>query len=62
MSKRQRKLIGLDREMAKNASGASLGEKTLRANQIEFINLIIGHLTERLLNDSPPRQVTFWTS
>ncbi len=54
-----RSLIGLDREAAKKALGGFLGGKTLRANQIEFLNLIIDHLTEhgsmdaRLLYDSP---------
>jgi type I restriction enzyme R subunit len=54
-----RSLIGLDREAAKKAFGAFLGGKTLRSNQIEFVNLIIDHLTDhgsmdtRLLYDSP---------
>ena len=54
-----RSLIGLDREAAKKAFGAFVGGKTLRANQIEFVNLIVDHLTQhgsmdaRLLYDSP---------
>jgi type I restriction enzyme R subunit len=54
-----RSLIGLDREAAKKAFGGFLGGKTLRANQIEFLNLIIDHLTDhgcmdaQLLYDSP---------
>ena len=54
-----RSLIGLDREAAKKALGGFLAGQTLRANQIEFLNLIIDHLTEhgsmdaRLLYDSP---------
>ncbi len=54
-----RSLIGLDREAAKKAFGAFVGGKTLRANQIEFVNLVVNHLTEhgsmdaRLLYDSP---------
>ena len=54
-----RSLIGLDREAAKKALGGFLGGKTLRANQIELVNLIIDHLTDhgsmaaRLLYDSP---------
>ena len=54
-----RSLIGLDREAAKKALGGFLAGKTLRANQIEFLNLITDHLTEhgsmeaRLLYDSP---------
>jgi type I restriction enzyme R subunit len=54
-----RSLIGLERDAAKQALGGFLLGKTLRANQIEFLNLIIDHLTEhgsmdaRLLYDSP---------
>lgn len=54
-----RSLIGLDREAAKAALGGFLTGKTLRANQIEYLNLILDHLTEhgsmdaRLLYDSP---------
>ena len=52
-------LIGLERDAAKKALGGFLTGKTLRANQIEFLNLITDHLTEhgsmnaRLLYDSP---------
>ena len=54
-----RSLIGLDREAAKRAFGGFLTGKALGANQIEFVNLIVDHLTEhgrmdaRLLYDSP---------
>jgi type I restriction enzyme R subunit len=54
-----RSLTGLDREAAKKAFGGFLAARTLRANQIEFVNLIIDHLTEhgcmdaRLLYQSP---------
>jgi type I restriction enzyme R subunit len=54
-----RSLIGLDREAAKEAFGKFLVDKTMRANQIEFVDMIIDHLTEhgaldaRLLYDSP---------
>jgi len=54
-----RSLIGLDRDAAKTALGAFLSGKALRANQIEFVNMIVDHLTEhgsmeaRLLYDSP---------
>jgi type I restriction enzyme, R subunit len=54
-----RSLIGLDREAAKKALGSFLGGKPLRVNQIEFLNLIVDHLTEhgsmdaRSLYDSP---------
>ena len=41
-----RSLVGLDRQAAKDALAGFLTGKTLSANQIEFINLIIDHLTE----------------
>ncbi len=41
-----RSLVGLDREAAKTALAAFLAGKTLRANQIEFVNLVVNHLTE----------------
>ena len=41
-----RSLIGLDREVAKQEFGKFLTDKTLNANQIEFINMIIDYLTE----------------
>ncbi len=41
-----RSLVGLDREAAKEALGGFLASKTLSANQIEFMNLIVNHLTE----------------
>jgi len=54
-----RSLVGLDREAAKQAFGGFLVGKKLGANQIEFVNLIIDHLTEHgvmeaaLLYESP---------
>ncbi len=54
-----RSLVGLDREAAKRAFGNFLSGKATTANQIEFINLIIDHLTEHgvmepeLLYESP---------
>lgn len=54
-----RSLIGLDREAAKQAFGSFTGGKILGANQIEFVNLIVDHLTEHgamepaLLYESP---------
>lgn len=54
-----RSLVGLDREAAKQSMSTFLSGKTLTANQIEFINLIIDHLTEHgamdaaLLYESP---------
>jgi type I restriction enzyme, R subunit len=59
-----RSLVGLDREAAKEAFGDFLLEKRLGANQIEFVNLIINHLTEHgvmdasLLYESPFTDVT----
>ena len=41
-----RSLVGLDREAAKKALAVFLNGSTLSASQIEFINLIIDHLTE----------------
>jgi type I restriction enzyme R subunit len=41
-----RSLVGLDREAAKGAFAEFLDGKNLGANQIEFIDLIINHLTE----------------
>lgn len=42
-----RSLVGLDREAAKRSFDGFLLGKTPTANQIEFINLIIDHLTQR---------------
>ncbi|HII79077.1 MAG TPA: DEAD/DEAH box helicase family protein [Methanosarcina sp.] len=59
-----RSLIGLDREAAKQSFATFLTGKTLTANQIEFINLIINHLTEHgamdasLLYESPFTDLT----
>ena len=41
-----RSLVGLDREAAKRAFEGFLSSKTLNANQIEFVNLVIDHLTQ----------------
>ncbi len=54
-----RSLVGLDREAAKQSFGEFLSTSTATANQIEFINLIIDHLTHHgimeasLLYESP---------
>jgi type I restriction enzyme R subunit len=42
-----RSLIGLDREAAKAALSQFLVGKTLSANQIEFTNLVVNHLSSR---------------
>lgn len=42
----ERSLVGLDRGAAKEAMAGFLADKRLSANQIEFINLIVDHLTE----------------
>ncbi len=42
-----RSLVGLDREAAKSVLAEFLNDKTLGADQIEFVNLIVDHLTER---------------
>jgi type I restriction enzyme R subunit len=54
-----RSLVGLDREAAKQALNGFTAGRTLSANQIEFVNLIVDHLTEHgamnpaLLYESP---------
>ncbi len=54
-----RSLVGLDREAAKHAFAGFEAGRKLTANQLEFLNLIIEHLTERgvmepsALYDSP---------
>ena len=59
-----RSLVGLDREAAKEALAGFMSGKTLRANQIEFVNLIVNHLTEHgvmdaaLLYESPFTDIT----
>jgi type I restriction enzyme, R subunit len=59
-----RSLVGLDREAAKAALGEFLTRKPLTANQVEFINLVINHLTEHgvmdasLLYESPFTDLT----
>jgi type I restriction enzyme, R subunit len=42
-----RSLVGLDREVAVRAFEAFMAGRTLSADQIEFIDMIIEHLTER---------------
>lgn len=42
-----RSLVGLERDAAKAALAGFLARRSLNANQIEFVNLIIEHLTER---------------
>ncbi len=41
-----RSLVGLDRGAAKEAMAGFIAGKALSANQIEFINLVVDHLTE----------------
>ncbi len=59
-----RSLVGLDREAAKAAMAEFLTGKTLSANQIEFVNLVVDHLTEHgvmaasLLYESPFTDLT----
>ncbi len=54
-----RSLVGIDREAAKAAFGGFLAGRTLTANQLEFVNMLIEHLTARgvvdpgLLYESP---------
>ena len=59
-----RSLVGLDREAAKGALAGFLAGKAATANQIEFLNLIVNHLTEHgvmepaLLYESPFTDLT----
>ena len=46
-----RGLIGLDREAAKRAFADFLAGRKLTANQLEFLDLVIDHLTERGVMD-----------
>jgi type I restriction enzyme, R subunit len=46
-----RSLVGLDREAAKQAFSEFLVQRNLTANQNEFLNLIIDHLTARGVMD-----------
>jgi type I restriction enzyme R subunit len=54
-----RTLVGLDREAAKQAFDGFLADKSLSADQVEFVNMVVDHLTERgimspsLLYESP---------
>ncbi len=41
-----RSLVGMDRSAAKDAMGTFLADQSLSANQIEFVNLVVDHLTE----------------
>ena len=47
-----RSLVGLDREAAKQALAGFVAGKTLSSNQIEFVNLIVEHLTEHGVMDA----------
>ncbi len=59
-----RSLVGLDREAAKGALASFLSGKAINSSQIEFLNLIVNHLTEHgvmdasLLYESPFTDVT----
>jgi type I restriction enzyme R subunit len=46
-----RSLVGLDREAAKAAMAGFITGTTLSANQLEFINLVVNHLTEHGVMD-----------
>jgi type I restriction enzyme R subunit len=59
-----RSLVGLDREAAKQAFAGFLAGRKLSSSQIEFVNLIVNHLTEHgvmdagLLYESPFTDLT----
>jgi type I restriction enzyme R subunit len=46
-----RSLVGLDRAAAKAALARFIDERTLSADQLEFVNLIVDHLTEHGVMD-----------
>src|SRR5262249_46499636 len=46
-----RSLVGLDRAAAKQAFSGFLEGRTLSADQLEFLDLVIGHLTARGIVD-----------
>ncbi len=46
-----RSLVGLDRGAAKEAMAGFIDGKALSANQLEFINLVVNHLTEHGVMD-----------
>lgn len=46
-----RSLVGLDRQAATEALNGFLSDKSLSGNQLEFLNLIVNHLTERGVMD-----------
>jgi type I restriction enzyme R subunit len=41
-----RSLVGMDREAAKTALAGFIAGRTLSGNQLDFVNLIVDHLTE----------------
>jgi type I restriction enzyme R subunit len=47
-----RSLVGMDREAAKQALAGFGSGRTLSANQIELVNLIVDHLTEHGIMDA----------
>ena len=59
-----RSLVGMDRQAAKSALGTFLTDKNLSANQLEFLNLIVDHLTAHgamdasVLYESPFTDIT----
>ena len=59
-----RSLVSLDRQAAKEALAGFLNGKSLGANQIEFVNLIVNHLTQHgvmaaaMLYESPFTDLT----
>ena len=46
-----RSLVGLDREAAKRAFSAFFEDRKLSADQFEFLDMVIDHLTERGVMD-----------
>ena len=56
-----RSLVGLDREAARGALAAFIAGKALRANQIEFLNLVTDQLTEHGCMDAAALYSTPYT-
>ena len=48
-------LVGLDRSAAKDAFADFLDSARYGANQIEFVNLVIGHLSDHGVIEARPR-------
>ena len=57
-----RSLVGLDRQAAKSALGVFLAGGNLRANQIQFLDEVVNHLTEHGCMDAARLYETPYTN